>query len=485
MVPCHFSFMRKIGPRTLLVVMCVCLGTVPVAGAESLTTDLTGWAGQFAFHYDYTVVETAGLARRFEPVEVTLSVPGSMDAAWRDHIRVVLLDSDTRGVPVVHQALDPVTSDNLPAGNEQPAAPAQSVNVVFLTDCPAHGRVNYRLYWGLPEKGAESRAGLPSVEPDRTLRVSGEAPGLEISNEYYDIRLDPKSGAVLTAKLAARPDEERLFYHSIPIHFGTDIWSPPQSWDHDYDWTAPPHEKAQIGPIAVRYHRWGPMQKYPDVQSSITYTFYAHVPYVHVSSTFEFTANRSARAVRMGEIVVAHSHREGPNEKDADGKSPDIFTHYAWPGVNGRPVSIELNAHREAQGAANVEDFASGALGVLDRDVPWVAGYHADKKYGLATLRRAQFAGNRLGGAVPHSAPCTMVANYGWGFSYWSRPMVYPPGLKGTPEDQNTVVATGTVFAIEEALLFFEYDGKLKKIGDAQHAFAEPLKLDFKGTGPW
>ena len=99
---------------------------------------------------------------------------------------------------------------------------------------------------------------------------------------------------------------------------------------------------------------------------------------------------------------------------------------------------------------------------------------------------------NRLGGPIPHSAPCTYLSNYGWGFTYWSRPMVAPLGQRQTPLDQNTAIAAGTLFATEEALLVFEPGSpgepaqeRLKEVTAAQARFVRPLRLVYKGTGPW
>jgi hypothetical protein len=271
-----------------------------------------------------------------------------------------------------------------------------------------------------------------------------------------------------------------MAFPAVPIHFAVDVWSPPQGWDHDYDWSAPPNQRLIRGPIATRYHRWGPLHHYHDVIASIAYTFYSHVPYITVSATLQFTADRSVRAVRMGEIVVNHTNKPGPTQKGRD-----VFSHYAWPDDDGHLVAREINAHRDAAGMTNMEGNAPGALGVLDRDLPWVAGYNAKLGYGLASLRKSHFVGNRLGGPVPHTAPCTYVANYGWGFAYWSRPMVYPLGPKRTPLDRNMAVAAGTFFAAEDALLVFVPDESLRSVSEGRRRFTKPLRHCFKGTGPW
>jgi len=458
---------------------------VSFASTFAAATDITGWDALFAFHYDYTLEEAAGLDRQNEPVEITLSVPADSPTPWHEHIRVVRIENDGEGVVVPHQLMGEVAAVAPKKDNTPAAAPVESVNVVFLASCPKRASVTYRLFWGLPAGNKTPRLDFSSAIESNGLHISGDMPCLTVGNEYYVVRLDEKSGAIAAARLASSPEADTMsFAQKVPIHFGVDTWSPPENWDHDYDWPSPPNQRCESGPLALRYHRWGPLRKYPDLIVSITYTFYAHVPYVVVSSTLEFTAARSARAVRMGEIVVSHTHKEGPNDKDEGGKFNDVFTHYAWPDAEG--VSrIDVNAHRDAEGRANLDGVAPGALAILDRDVAWVAGYHAARAYGLASLRKSQFAGNRLGNPVPQTVPCTYLANYGWGFTYWSKPMVYPFGARQTAEDQNTAIAAGTIFATEEALLFFKPDAEFAGVREAHRRFIEPLRLRFKGTGPW
>ncbi|NUM52416.1 MAG: hypothetical protein HUU46_02110 [Candidatus Hydrogenedentes bacterium] len=466
----------------LAIGVALCAGA---AYAGPTAVDVGGWGKYFAFEYDYVLAESIGRARTQEPAEITLSVPAGKTDISADEIRVVRMESKSRGTLVPFQVLGEVIADHAPEENGETPASARSANVVFFVDCPASGAVTHKIFWGARGESTEV-AGLPAAESiAEGLHIEGDAPGLTIRNAFYHVQLDPESGAILRARLAGRPESEDLFYHSVPIHFGVDVWSPPKNWDHDYDWKLPPNQKLEKGPLVTRYHRWGPLQHYRDVTVSITYTFYAVTPYIHVSSTMHFTADRSVRAVRMGEIVVAHSHKTLPNEKDADGESPDLLTHYAWPDDKGAAQVLEIDASRGADGAANLAGVVPGALGILDRDVPWVAGYHAAKNYGIATLRKSQFAGNTLGGPVPQSAPCTYVSNYGWGFTYWSRPMVYPPGAKGTPEDQNTALAAGTFFGVEETLLFFKPENGLRELRQAHELFVHPLRHAFVGTGPW
>ena len=51
--------------------------------------------------------------------------------------------------------------------------------------------------------------------------------------------------------------------------------------------------------------------------------------------------------------------------------------------------------------------------------------------------------------------------------------------------DKGELIAAGTIFATEEALLIFKPDADLRCIRDAHRRFTRPLRLQFKGTGPW
>lgn len=479
--------LRPILNRPLPVaLLTLVLGGVATLQAQSAPTliALDGWAGRFAHEYDYVLRETKNLERTSEPIEITLTMAGNPPETWRDHIRVVRLTEAGQGLLIPHQVIGEVTAGGVEQRDGKTPRPAASINVVFLADCPAGGTVTYRLFWGHPE-GAPSGSDLPSASLEGGLQLSGDAPGLTISNEFYRMKLDPKSGAIQRILPGKQEESSEIFYKSTPIHFGVDIWSPEQSWDHDYDWPAPPNQKVEGGPLALRYHRWGPMHNYTDVEVSITYTFYAHTPYVQVSSTMRLTQDRSAHAIRMGEIVVSHSRRPPEHPDPSNEETPEIFTHYAWSQSSGDATSREINANRNELGQANIADHVPGGLAVLDRDNWWVAGYNQPKGYGLATLRRNQFVGNYLGGVTPQAAPCTYLGQYGWGFVYWSRPMVYPLGPSGSPLDLNTAVSAGTVFATEEALLVFEPTESLHNVDEAAARFTTPLRFEFKGTGPW
>ena len=77
---------------------------------QAAPVNLGDYQRHFAFHYDYVLAETAGLARAYEPVEVTLTVPGTPAPSWQEHVRVVRLLADGRGELVRHETLGSVAA---------------------------------------------------------------------------------------------------------------------------------------------------------------------------------------------------------------------------------------------------------------------------------------------------------------------------------------------------------------------------------------
>lgn len=429
----------------------------------------------FRYRYDYTVQETEGLRRAAEPIEVTLSAKDGEIGNWQEEVRVLRVEASGSVEPIPFQAHGRLIAKQPDA--ETPKT--ESANIVFIASCPANGTVTYSLLWG--RFGEEP---LPSAPKTHEFNVEGDIPGLRIENRHYAVELSPKNGAILNARRGGKSTPKQIdFFQKIPIHFVADVWSPPQRWDHDYDWNIPPNQEFVHGPVFAKYHRWGPMSLYNDVIAHLTYTFYADVPYIAVSAMLEFTENRSVHAVRLGEIVTTHLESK-ERESKREEKLVPVFTHYAWPrdeGVAVREIEPVLDEERVAQ----VDGYEPGALAILQRDIPWVAAYHRDGGYGIAALRKSRLVMNKYGGPLPHTVPCVYLGQYGWGFSYWSKPEVYPFGARQTPLDRNTVVSRGTLFAGEEALFIFKPSSELKEIRETSRRYLNPLRLKFKGTGPW
>ena len=474
-----------------------------VEPVEVRMEELDQWTKQFRYRYDCTLRESAGIGRDAEPVEITLDARAGEMVNWQKEVRIYLIGDDhALAVPFqVHGRRRAQLPESLTPQTE-------SANVLFLAACPPSAAVTYRILWGLTGAPVDAPAAT-APHPLQVTSYSDRAPapgpgvgrgsrreagsasagktgaGATIANRLYRIRLSERSGGILHVSRAGHSGEPqmRFFQEGIPVHFAADVWSPPDRWDHVYDWPRPPNEEWVAGPLMIRYHRWGPMSRYHDVNAHVTYTFHAEVPYVLVSTMLEFTRNRSVRTVRIGEIVTTHAETA---DRAAKRKEPlaRVFTHYAWP-EGGRARTLRIQSHLDSRNAARVKGYVSGTLAVLDRDVPWIAGYDELGGYGIASLRKSQTVINKIGGPIPFKAACTYIAQYGWGYTYWSRAAVFPTGPRESALDRNTVVAKGTVFASEQALLVFDPSDDLRQIREAVKKWNAPLRRETRGSGPW
>ena len=71
------------------------------------------------------------------------------------------------------------------------------------------------------------------------------------------------------------------------LHWNPGVYAPPRTWIHASDWDPPAGYATLSGPIFFMTKRWGAFPEYPEVECSITYTFYANKPYVIMSSTLD------------------------------------------------------------------------------------------------------------------------------------------------------------------------------------------------------
>jgi len=110
----------------------VLLVLVPDADAGSEQINVERWNGLFAYHHDYTMTQTAGLEREYEPVEVKLSIPVGQSSSWRDHIRVVRLTGNHRGVLVPHRVL--VEGDAVAEADDNPRVPFPTQKRVLINN---------------------------------------------------------------------------------------------------------------------------------------------------------------------------------------------------------------------------------------------------------------------------------------------------------------------------------------------------------------
>ena len=265
----------------------------PVLDAEAfcLVDELPEAWAQWADGWDYykllALDETMGVGRRQEPVDLAISFRADQVTDPRREVRVSQFNSTTG---TLHEVPSQVYGETILAGERGAAGAVLGAtgelrcHLVFLADAPAHGRANYLIFYGNPH------AELPRYPTD--LQVRGKGFGLDIENHHYAARLSRQMGQL-----------ERLrSKHSLGLELfagGEGHGEPPNiDWAHDYlasggfqkfrmtNWATCPNYEVVKGPLCVKVHRWGfphspvhPLFTPSRMHMSITYTFYAGLPY--------------------------------------------------------------------------------------------------------------------------------------------------------------------------------------------------------------
>ena len=244
------------------------------AQVDQLPAAWAQWARGWAFYKVVSLVETAGIERLREPIDIPVAFVAEQVTDLRREVRVARPSPEDG-------TLRQIVSQIYGEGCEQGERYGQ---LVFQAEVPADGRVHYLVFYGNPW------AELPRYSTD--LQVQGQGYGLDIENEYYAARLSRQMGQL-----------ERLRYkrtHDLELYIeGEGHGEPPNiDWAHDYlasnnfqkfrltNWAACPNWEVVQGPLCVQVRRWGfphapahplftPARMHIDVQ----YTFYAGLPY--------------------------------------------------------------------------------------------------------------------------------------------------------------------------------------------------------------
>lgn len=266
---------------------------------DNLPSSCRAWAEGWSFCKVLALEETEGFARAHEPVDILLSFRSDQTSDLRREVRVARVNP-------ADAALQEVPSQ---VYGESQQGRERMGRVVFFADVPARGRVLYLVFYGNPQ------AELPDYVTD--LSVAGEKLGLDITNHYYTARLSSQVGQL-----------ERLIYRNSGLGLelfasGDGHGEPPHiDWAHDYlassrfqkfrvtNWASCPNHEIVRGPLCVHVKRWGfphspahPLFTPSRMHISVTYSFYAGLPYFFKESTMEMVKDFDIDYLRDDEWV--------------------------------------------------------------------------------------------------------------------------------------------------------------------------------------
>lgn len=362
------------------------------AGEASFTATAPEWGGYWNSdwkRYSASVVtESKGLARSLEPVHLLLGVYSDQIGDPTKEVRVVAVDPRTGEASEIPSQVYGVSMSG--EIDDENALPTTTFEVAFLADLQANEDRVYLVFYGNAEAAA------PNYTTD--LTVQGEGLALTIENSYYRVKLHADSGQL--DEILLKQGVNAVFDHHVEtngaLHWNPDVYAPPRIWSHASDWAPPPNVVTTSGPIFFSIQRWGDMPDYPDVQCSITYTFYAHQAHFIMESVTDILEDMDVRALRNGELVI----------------NLNVANEFAWQEPSGKVKTLRFDTR--PQEPRRALDISANSA--------WWSFFNRDRRAALATVILDSSSYRRSGGMARTEPYITLK----WGeWAYCVRPLVY------------------------------------------------------------
>jgi hypothetical protein len=394
------------------------------------------WDPDWKNYLALVIAEENGIERPNYPVHATIGVFANYLKSG-DEIRVVKAEragNDVAYTEIPSQVYDFITwSDpKILAVEEkdektgQPIIryhPTTSLSLAFLASLKPKEKATYLVFYNNPE------APKPAYAADLKVFGTGEGQpiGKVIENSFYKVALNKKSGVIyeITEKSSNTLLEHKLETNGS-IHWNPCLYSPPHTWTHTSDWENPSYVEVN-GPIFYSIRIAAPLPFYPQALCSVTYHFYANVPYILVQTTIDITENMFVQALRNGEIVF--------NKK--------VFKNAGYKTMDGRVETIDLLHTR----------IHPDHVITLRPDTPWVTFYNQDKGVAFASLFLDLAMTNVEGGEASAEQPFIYIQNGPW--YYLARGLVYSFGTNN--QIRMLPVRKGSVYSERVAFYPFSF----------------------------
>lgn len=401
--------------------------------------------------------EKAGLDRVQEPVEFSITTRAEDCADLEKELRVYAIDEKT-GEPaaVPFQTFNHGRFPGTPPGtaNENYLQhPSQFIEVVTFATVAANQERVYLICYDNPEAAAPP-------QPKADLTVTGNSLNAVVENTFFAAKLDDKSGQIANFALKGRPDNPApLLTNSLSaaLHWNPDSFGDNGLWGHTFSWDPPDRTVVTTrGPLMFRITNSGRMPGYtPQIWTSVTYSFYAHTPYVKVNTTMEVRDVFHANAIRSGEIVL----------------DTHLVDHFVWQEKNGA-----LKRMRTMHGPNWQDEWATR----VDADIPWLALTNEEQDYGVGSvgINLTTFNPNS-GEANLHRPAYYLYYHHFWGtpLTYFTRGLVYP--FSDYQRGPSITVRPGSTYVEKMALMPFNLHQdpeRYKEIVNASTALRNPLE---------
>jgi hypothetical protein len=298
--------------------------------------------------------------------------------------------------------------------------PTVTARVAFLANVPARVSRVFLIYYN------NKSAMVKTYTTD--LRVQGEAPGLQIENEYLSVVLHPKSGHFDQLTLKSRPNLP-LFHRKETngaIHWNPEIYTPPAPWTHTSDWDPPSHVSSLTGPVISFSDVWGSLREIPQVDASVRYEFYPGKPYFISTTNLRINETVQSIALRNAEIVFKR----------------ELITEAAWYDVIRDSVIVF-----DVTKMPELTDIK------MQDDVPWISFYNKETGIGFAGIQ-LNYANAGLENRTRLLNPFFYITGGPW--IYWARALSL--SFLSSNMQQMIPVMKGNFFSEKWAYLVYETD---------------------------
>jgi len=281
-------------------------GVAPTVAADQwlavgeLPKPWAAWAAGWSHTRPLDLFETIGVARRGEPVEITLAAPTKLATDLGRELRVARWDEKSNILVEVACQVD----------DEIAHAGERRCHLMFIADVAAHQHATYFIFCGNPWAERTDYA--------TDLQVRGEGYGLDIENHHYVARLSRQEGQLerLTSKRQ----------HGLELYAGGKGHGEPAGidWAHDYvdvdhfqklrmrNWPSCPNYDVTSGRLCAKIRRWGfpysplhPIFTPSRIHMDQTYRFFAGLPYFFKESRFDVIKDVDIEAMRDDEWVFS------------------------------------------------------------------------------------------------------------------------------------------------------------------------------------
>ena len=383
------------------------------------------WEASDGGNYALMVREMAGIARQNEPVEFDVTVECDMFPDPSRAVRATVMSAPGEFREIPCQVCDAERS--APKGTYT-SIPLVRFRTAVQLSLGAREEALVHL-WHCPRARAQSQDGV---------RLEGGAMGGTVENELYRIKLESKSGQLLAwhdkgtgVDFRYEADADNPGSRAA-MNYTPDIYAIGVNWSHSDDWRGPEASEL-IGPVFCETTRRGPMHQVPQVQTRVTYRFYAGRREVRMSSVMRLLEDINVLGLRNCGMI----------------QSRRLHTHAAWPLQDGTVVRLSAE---ECLG----NDTGAPPRARMPLDTPWLAFYHRDRGYGLALICTNAAYFNEGAHHPNLSGAHRYVSLYNDRFLYTVRSMIftYCSGIRS----YHTPMHAGTVAYEEVAMLPFTFE---------------------------